>query len=341
MSRFVSWLKTSRVGLAARRTSMSSRLSANRRSSVSGVGLRDDRVLDLVDGVAEPVGVREVAVDDVVADRPQQVVRAVGQDRPDPVVRRWCDARGSQLASCTVSRKPSPSTRSISLTTIGRVRSSANMHDVDDAVGRLDLGALVALEDVLDDQRMEAEDGADLLDLLRRRRRPGRPRPMRSDGRRRPGRASSAVVALELPERHRRPIDGDADLTGPARPTSARGGGRPARRRGRSRRQRMRPGSAAPSPASIRAARSAASRHAAAERECRRHRGQRHERRDHEQPDHDRRGLARCPRFEGLDDQRVAQRPVAQVLGDVREVGVGRGVDLAPTGGRSSSSRRR
>ena len=30
-------------------------------------------------------------------------------------------------------------------------------HHVDDAVGRLDLGPLVALEDVLDDQRMEAE----------------------------------------------------------------------------------------------------------------------------------------------------------------------------------------
>ena len=80
ISRLVSWLKTSRVGLAARRTSMSSRFSANSRSSASGDACADDRVLDVVDGIAESVGEREVAVDDVVADRPQQVVRAMGED---------------------------------------------------------------------------------------------------------------------------------------------------------------------------------------------------------------------------------------------------------------------
>ena len=39
-------------------------------------------------------------------------------------------------------------------------------HDVHDAVGQLDLGTLVALEDVLDDERMERKERADLLDLV-------------------------------------------------------------------------------------------------------------------------------------------------------------------------------
>ena len=91
MSRLVSWLKISRTGLIERRTSMSSRFSANSASSVSGFGAPDDLVLDLVDGEAEAVREREVAVDDVVGERPQEVVRAVAQDRLDAgaqVVRR-------------------------------------------------------------------------------------------------------------------------------------------------------------------------------------------------------------------------------------------------------------
>ncbi len=43
--------------------------------------------------------------------------------------------------------------------------------DVDDPVRRLDLGPLVALEDVLDDERVQSEDLADRFDLLRRGRR--------------------------------------------------------------------------------------------------------------------------------------------------------------------------
>ena len=56
--------------------------------------LADDLVLDVVDGVADPVGEREVAVDEVVGDRPQQVIRAVLEDRRDAagqVVRRRAD----------------------------------------------------------------------------------------------------------------------------------------------------------------------------------------------------------------------------------------------------------
>ena len=43
--------------------------------------LADDLVLDVVDGVADPVREREVAVDQVVGDRPQQVVGPVLEDR--------------------------------------------------------------------------------------------------------------------------------------------------------------------------------------------------------------------------------------------------------------------
>ena len=77
MSRLVSWLKTSRVGLVARRTSMSSRLRANSaRGPPAPPGGRP--VLDLVDRVPEPVGEREIAIDDVVAEGPQQVVGTLG-----------------------------------------------------------------------------------------------------------------------------------------------------------------------------------------------------------------------------------------------------------------------
>ena len=50
-----------------------------------------------------------------------------------------------------------------------RVVVEVEEHDVDDAVGRLDLRALVALQDVLDDERVEPEGGPDRLDLLARR----------------------------------------------------------------------------------------------------------------------------------------------------------------------------
>ena len=46
---------------------------------------------------------------------------------------------------------------SISVAMTGRVAVEREQDDVDEAVGGLDLGPLVALEDVLDDQRMEAE----------------------------------------------------------------------------------------------------------------------------------------------------------------------------------------
>ena len=39
-------------------------------------------------------------------------------------------------------------------------------HDVDEPVGRLDLGSLISLEDVLDNQRMEGQGGTNLLGLL-------------------------------------------------------------------------------------------------------------------------------------------------------------------------------
>src|SRR5918993_3255146 len=60
----------------------------------------------------------------------------------------------------------------------------------------------------------------------------------------------------------------------------------------------------------------------------RRHGGERHGGRDQEHADHDPRRLARRPCLERLDHEPVAQRPVAERLGDERQVGVGRRVDL-------------
>ncbi len=86
--------------------------------------------------------------------------------------------------------------------------------DVDDAVGRLDLCALVAFEDILDDQWMEAQDGPDLLDLLRRR--PGQVDP--GAGLRMVEEAGQGLECLVAPELTERTIDHrrDADLTRPA-----------------------------------------------------------------------------------------------------------------------------
>ena len=96
-SRFVSWLKISRAGDIARRSPMSWRLSANSRSRVQVLGLRDDVVLERVDLVLDRVEHREVAVDDAVGEGVEQEVRAATQE-----VRRVAaelgQANGSQPA---------------------------------------------------------------------------------------------------------------------------------------------------------------------------------------------------------------------------------------------------
>ena len=83
--------------------------------------------------------------------------------------RRWLDSRGSQVASWVVSRKPEAQHDVDLRGDEDRVVVEVEQHDVDDAVGRLDLRPLVALEHVLDDQRVEPEGGAHRLDLLARR----------------------------------------------------------------------------------------------------------------------------------------------------------------------------
>ena len=144
--------------------------------------MQDDLVLDVIDRVADPVREREVAVDQVVGDRPQQVVRPVARGSARLQTRRWWEARGSHVRSWAVSRNPSPSTRSISVMTTSSVYSRLEHHDVHDAVGQLDLGALVALEDVLDDERMQRQERADLLRPGRRTVRSGPPTPTRRSG---------------------------------------------------------------------------------------------------------------------------------------------------------------
>ena len=161
MSRLVSWLKTSRTGLIARRTSISSRL---RRKPLHGLGtgLAHHLVLHVVDRVAEAIGEREVAVDDVVGKRPQHVVRAVAEDRRDPGAQMVRGPRVPARRRGPSAENPARARSRVRVATTRRHRSSLNRTTWIDAVGRLDLGPLVALQDVLDDQRVEAERGADL-----------------------------------------------------------------------------------------------------------------------------------------------------------------------------------
>ena len=118
--------------------------------------LADHLVLDVVDGVADPVGEREVAVDQVVGDRPQQVVRPVLEDRrqaagqvvPRPRVPvDVVDGQQEALAEHDVELGGDDDV----------AVAEVEQDDVDDAIGRLDLGPLVALQHVLDDQRMQSE----------------------------------------------------------------------------------------------------------------------------------------------------------------------------------------
>ena len=193
--------------------------------------LPDDLVLDVVDRVADPVGEREVAVDQVVGDRPQQVVRTALEDRRrrrPQVVRRPADP-SPRCGRSAGSRDPR-TTSSSDATTVVAV-GEVEQDDVDDAVGRLDLRALVALQDVLDDERVER----------RGRRRPAppasasgptsRPTPARRARRSELGQPASAPApSLRWPRRPRRDDPDRARLAGrPDRrlaPDAARRAGR-------------------------------------------------------------------------------------------------------------------
>jgi hypothetical protein len=91
--------------------------------------------------------------------------------------------------------------------------------DMHDAVGGLDLGALVALEHVFDDERVQPQYGSHRLDLIRRGR--GHVDPYRRRGlAEQAGQGLERALAFELAERavnHR----GDADATR----RTGRGGG--------------------------------------------------------------------------------------------------------------------
>ena len=197
--------------------------------------------------------------------------------------RRWCEARGSQSASWTVSRNP-VAEHDVDLGGHDLARAyQREQHDVDDAVGRLDLGPLVALEDVLDDERVERRGARRPARPGAGRRRSGRPRPTAS-GRRRARAArrgpSSPSISSALPLDDR----GDADRAGARRTVGERrrATGSPARPVGR---QRTRSGSGLPSAVSIRGlARPVGSSVAARRRPRRRGRAPAGPRRRHDAP---------------------------------------------------------
>ena len=115
--------------------------------------------------------------------------------------RTWLEARASQAA--VVDRQQEPvAEHDVDL---GRDEprsvGQGEEHQVDDPVGRLDLGPLVALEDVLDDERMQAQRGADRLDLRARRRSTRSTQTVGRPARAQVGQGAERLVAIELPER--------------------------------------------------------------------------------------------------------------------------------------------
>ena len=115
-----------------------------------------DRVLEGVDRILEPVGEREVGVHDLVADRPQQVVRSGPHEAGEsiPKMRPASRIPGSRMA-----RQQEPvADDQVDLVRleVGRIIEREE-HDVDDIVGCLELWPLVALEDVLGDERMQSQ----------------------------------------------------------------------------------------------------------------------------------------------------------------------------------------
>ena len=115
-----------------------------------------------------------------------------------------------------------PSTMSTSRRRRLAVVVEGEQHDVDDAVGRLDLGALVALEDVLDDERVQAEGLADRFDLGRRRRRQVDPDARLGLAPAGLGSAGEGLVALGFLERA---VDIRRDAGSVPAPRSTSGGG--------------------------------------------------------------------------------------------------------------------
>ena len=274
----------------ARRTSISSRLSAKSRSSGPVGRRRDDLVLDVVDRVAEPVGEREVAVDDVVGERPQQVVRAVAEDRARRPTRRWCVGRGSQSGvvdgeqeavgrgRCRA-RTATTSPRSAARTgRCGRCRRSSRSWPA---------GCPRATSSTISGWRPSVAAIAVTWSRRRRRRRSTHTGPHRA----RRASAGSAATAASALDSCRSPA---ADAADPDR--------LPARRRrqraGASERASARVGWPSGSASVLRRSPGAASsgaasarqhtRPRAAEREGRRDRDDGHDAGDHEQPDHDR-----------------------------------------------------
>ena len=164
----MSWLKISRIGAAARRMTSSSVLSAKRRLSVSGRAFAMTSVLDVLDRVAQQVQEREVAVDDRVDQRPEEVIGTARQHGRESAAQGRHRAR---VPPRPVDGQQEPLAEDdVDLGALGViVVLEREDHDVDELVGDLDLRPLVALEDVLGDERVEADHLGDRRDLVRRR----------------------------------------------------------------------------------------------------------------------------------------------------------------------------
>ena len=131
-------------------------------------GLVDERVLDAVDLLAELLEDEEIVVDDRVDDGVGQVVGAEGPDAalaaPDPLADRAEAVPGRLLERDDVVRAEDQAELVGRDVPPVRVALDHPQDDEDRVPQVLDLGALGRRHDVLEDERVDLEPGAELLD---------------------------------------------------------------------------------------------------------------------------------------------------------------------------------
>ena len=124
-------------------------------------------ILQGIDRILEPVGEREVGIDDLVADGPQQMVRPGPHDSGDaaPKMRAASRVPGGRMAG----KQEPVADHQVDLVRlkVGRI-IECEQHDVDEIVGRLQLRALIAFDDVLGDEGVQSEQIRGAGDLRRR-----------------------------------------------------------------------------------------------------------------------------------------------------------------------------
>ena len=231
-------LNISRSGAVTRRIWISWRLRSNSRSSRALIGPADHLVLQVVDLVAELVEDGEVSVDDVVGESPQQMARAPRQDvrraRPEMPGGAWIPP----LAVVAQQEARRQHEVELALVDVAVVEAEREDDHVEQVVDLLELGPLVAFDDVLAQERVQLQDLARLCAFS------SGPAPVTSIQTRAARRArafGSSAIAASPSNSRQLPASRTASLTTPGRPglgVASRVPARPPTRLGARRRQK-------------------------------------------------------------------------------------------------------